>query len=86
MLSHLVVGASVGFAMWIPTQDEAIEMYARFLAARHGRAAAKYARLTADRLHARGDFAGHQIWGLVADVIERRPPKRAKVDDIPAAS
>ena len=71
--------------MWLPTQDEAVDMYARYLAARHGEAAAQYARETADKLLAKGDFAGHSIWGRVANVVERRP-KRAGVESVMALS
>lgn len=58
--------------MWIPTQDEAVEMFARFLAARHGSAAGKYARKTAERLQEKGDSAGYAIWGRVANNVEDR--------------
>jgi hypothetical protein len=51
--------------MWVPTQEEAIEMYARFLVARHGRAAIRYARKAAGRLCTEGDSAGHAIWNRV---------------------
>ena len=59
-----------GCTMWIPTQDEAVEMYARFLSARRGKAAGRYARKTADRLLAEGDIPGHIIWTRVADTVE----------------
>ena len=39
--------------MWLPTQDHAVEMYARFLVARHGRAARHNAIRTADGLMAK---------------------------------
>ena len=68
------------FAMWFPTQDEAVELYARFLAARHGSAAERHARRTAERLQAEGDHAGHAIWSRVADVVEQskaKEPRRA---------
>jgi hypothetical protein len=71
--------------MWLPTQDEAVDMYASYLAARHGTAAAQYARKTADKLLAKGDFAGHSIWSRVADVVERRP-KGANVESVMALS
>jgi len=58
--------------MWVPTQDEAVEMYARYLAARHGKAAGRYARKTAERLQAKGDFSGCAIWSRVADAVEDR--------------
>jgi hypothetical protein len=57
--------------MWIPTQDEAVVMYARFLTARHGGAASQIARQTADKLQTKGDFEGHAVWNRVADVVER---------------
>ena len=56
---------------WIVTRDEAIEMYARYWTARHGRAGSKRARETASSLLRQGDTDGHEIWNKVADVIER---------------
>ena len=47
--------------MWLPTQEEAVDMFARYLAAHHGTAAARYARETADKLLAKGDFANEQV-------------------------
>ena len=58
--------------MWLPTQEEAVEMYARFLAARYGKAARQHARETADRLLGEGDFAGYAIWSRVADSVQHR--------------
>jgi len=66
--------------MWFPTQDEAVELYARFLAARHGSGAERHARRTAERLQAEGDHAGHAIWSRVADAVEQskaKEPRRA---------
>mgnify|MGYP003694451019 CR=1 FL=1 len=54
-------------------------MYARFLAARHGLAAGRLARKTADSLQAKGDFEGYAIWARVADATERGPAKSAPV-------
>ena len=71
--------------MWLPTQEEAVDMYARFLTARHGKAAARYARKRADQLLANGDFAGHVIWNRVADVVDRQP-KKANVESVMALS
>ena len=59
--------------MWLPTHEEAVLMYARFMKARHGTAAAKLARKKADALKADGDHQGHQIWHAVADVVDRQP-------------
>jgi len=56
---------------WMITRDEAVEMYARYWAARHGRAGIKRARETATSLLKQGDSDGHEIWNKVADVIER---------------
>ena len=56
--------------MWIPTQDEAVLMYARFLKARHGAAASKLARQTAHTLQNNGDLAGYRIWNAVADATD----------------
>src|ERR1043166_178453 len=52
--SHTVTGGSG--LMWIPTQDEAVLMYARFLKARHGTAASKFARNTANTLQNEGEL------------------------------
>jgi len=71
--------------MWLPTQDEAVDMFARYLAARHGSTAAQYARESADKLFAKGDFAGHSIWTRVADVVESRPTE-ANVESVMALS
>ena len=57
--------------MWVPTQDEAVLIYARFLKARHGAAATKLARKTASTLQDEGDFAGYKIWNAVADAVDR---------------
>jgi hypothetical protein len=70
--------------MWMPTQDEAVEMYARFLLAHHGAVANQNARKTADRLQAEGDFAGHAIWNRVANAIDRRPGKSHNAESVTA--
>ena len=57
--------------MWVPTQDEAVLIYARFLRARHGAAASKLARTTAKTLQDDGDLAGYKIWNAVADATDR---------------
>jgi len=68
--------------MWMPTQDEAVEIYAHFLAARHGGAASHIARTTADKLKTEGDFDGQMVWNLVADAVESRLPKNAKLETV----
>lgn len=57
--------------VWVPTQDEAVLMYARFLKARHGPAASKMARKKAKTLQNGGDLAGYKIWNAVADATDR---------------
>jgi hypothetical protein len=57
--------------MWLPTQDEAVLIYARFLKARHGTTAGKFARKHADMLQEKGDLGGHKIWNAVADAVDR---------------
>jgi len=72
--------------MWMPTQDEAVEMYARFLAARHGKAASQYARKNAAKFLAKGDFAGHAIWTRVAGAVERGSENSANLEGVMALS
>ena len=56
--------------MWVPTQDEASVMFARFLKARHGTEAGKFARKTAETLQNEGDLQGHKVWNAVADAVD----------------
>ena len=56
---------------WMITADEAVEMYARFLAARYGRPASKRARERAIPLRRDGDAQGYEIWNKVADTVDR---------------
>jgi len=72
--------------MWMPTKDEAVEMYASYLTARQGRSAHRYARKTADKLHRNGDFEGCTVWTRVADVIERRAGQSLSVETATSAS
>ena len=64
---------SVEGTMWVPTQNEAILMFARSLKARRGIAASKLARKTAKTLQDEGDLEGHKIWNAVADAVDRPP-------------
>jgi len=59
--------------MWVPTQDEAVLLYARFLMARHGTGASNLARKTANSLQGEGDIEGHKIWNAVADAVDKPP-------------
>jgi hypothetical protein len=70
-----------GALMWI-TQSEAVEMYARFLAARHGGAAGQVARKTADKLRVNGDVEGYAVWSRVAEVVERHSPKTVELEGV----
>jgi len=56
--------------MWLPTEEEAVEMFARHFEALHRSGSAPRARQTAECLKKRGDNKGHQIWHRVADKIE----------------
>lgn len=71
--------------MWITT-DEAVEMYARFLMARHGRMASKLARDKAGSLQSKGDDGGHKIWNEVADVVDRDTKSRTRQESVTSAS
>ncbi|MGI8526692.1 MAG: hypothetical protein ACR2K5_11045 [Pseudolabrys sp.] len=56
---------------WV-TQDEALDMYARYWATRHGEVASEKARRRADALQAKGDKEGYGVWRTVADKIDRK--------------
>jgi hypothetical protein len=56
--------------MWVPTRDEAVEMFARHLEAACRSGSARRARKTAEAMKVKGDHEGHQIWNDVADRIE----------------
>ena len=68
--------------MWIPTQDDPVEMYARYLMGRHGRSAHHYARKTADKLRRNGDLDGHTTWSRLADAVERRAGKNVNLENV----
>jgi hypothetical protein len=57
--------------MWVPTQDEAVLIYAHFLKSRHGVAASDLARKKASSLQDDGDREGYKIWNAVADAVDR---------------
>ena len=57
--------------MWMPTQQEAVEIYARSWSARYGRTASGSARKMAHKMEGKGDRRGHEIWSDVAEAIER---------------
>jgi len=59
--------------MWVPTQDEAVLMYARFLKAHHGTGASNLARKTAKSLQDEGDMEGQKVWNAVADAVDQPP-------------
>jgi hypothetical protein len=64
--------------MWMVTKDEAVEMYARYFAARHRSAASRRARDAASSLHLNGDLDGYKVWNDVADTIERPQAERRR--------
>ena len=57
--------------MWI-TQQDAIEMYARFCRAHYGAAAGETVKATARKLEKQGDYDGKRVWNEVAAEIERQ--------------
>lgn len=61
--------------MWVPTEDDAVEMFARHFEALHRSGAAAKAKQKAFELRDRGDRTGYAVWKKVADRIEqlRRP-------------
>lgn len=67
--------------MWI-TQGEAVDMFARFLVARHGGAAIRVARKTANNLKINGDFEGQAVWNLVADAVESRTRNKTELESV----
>jgi hypothetical protein len=64
--------------MWLITETEAVEIYARYFAARHSSAASQRARETASSLQSKGDLNGHKIWNEVADTIDRHQQERRR--------
>jgi tellurite resistance protein len=56
--------------MWLPTEEEAVEIFARHFEALHRSGSVPRARRTAESLKERGDNKGHQIWHRVAEKIE----------------
>ena len=54
------------------TKVQAIEMYARFWAARYGSNASISARKMAKSLESKDDHEGLRVWNDVADVIDRQ--------------
>jgi len=68
--------------MWMPTEEDAVEMYANYLSARHGRSAHQYARKIAHKLHKKGDIEGHMAWTRVADIVERRVGKSLNIETV----
>ncbi len=71
------------------TKTQAIEMYARFWAARYGSNAGSSARKMAKSLESKGDHDGLKAWNEVADVIdqqqqEKRPTARQEIVTVPS--
>jgi hypothetical protein len=62
--------------MWMPTEDEAVEMFARHFAARHMAGASPRAREKAESLKSQGDLRGHKVWNSVANTVERLRQER----------
>ena len=56
--------------MWVPTKEEAVDMFARHFEACHRSGAAERAKQRAASLKANGDHEGHKIWTAVACRVE----------------
>lgn len=65
--------------MWIPTKNDAVEMFARQFGRRYRGSAVKRARETAAALDAKGDREGFQMWSAVADVIDRSQRQEPRI-------
>ena len=62
--------------MWVPTEQEAVYMFARHFEARHRHGAVMKAKTIADRLNRTGDLEGSEIWNKVAArITELRLPE-----------
>ena len=60
-----------GVTMWVPTEDEAVEMFARHFEALHRSGAVMRAKEKAEFLKQTGDVEGHRVWNKVAEVVDR---------------
>jgi hypothetical protein len=67
-----------GACMWLITEAEAVEIYARYFAARHKSTASQRARDTANSLQSKGDLNGHKVWNEVADTIDRHQQEKRR--------
>ena len=56
--------------MWVPTRDDAVDMFARHFEACHRSGAVERAKQKAASLKAKGDHEGHKIWTDVARRVE----------------
>lgn len=56
--------------MWIPTEAEAVEMFARYFEAHYRSGAVKRAREATCVMRAKGDHGGYKIWNDVAETID----------------
>jgi len=56
--------------MWVPSQEDVVDIFARHFEALHRSGSVQRARQTANSLKERGDHEGHSIWRRVADKIE----------------
>lgn len=57
--------------MWIPTEQDAVDMFSRHFEALHRSGAAAKADQRAAELRRSGDISGHAMWKKVADRIRQ---------------
>jgi hypothetical protein len=62
--------------MWVPSEDEAVDMFARHFEALHRSGAATKAKEEADALNRSGDHKGHRIWTKVVERIQHLRKER----------
>jgi hypothetical protein len=73
--------------MWVPTRNEAVDMFARHFEARHRHGAFARAKEIAASMKAKDDHDGHRIWNDVAERIDllRQEGWRLAADVAPLA-
>jgi hypothetical protein len=72
-------------AMWVPTREEAVAIYARFCQSHYGVNAREKVTSRATQLGRQGDSDGERIWREVAQEIEKTKPESLPLSWSPQA-
>ncbi|MFZ0056280.1 MAG: hypothetical protein WAL09_15935, partial [Pseudolabrys sp.] len=72
-------------AMWVPTREEAVAIYARFCRSHYGVNAREKVTSRATQLGRQGDSDGERIWREVAQEIEKTKPESLPLSWSPQA-